>query len=50
MITWFINVRNLGGMIKNNKVNDFISSKHLNFIANYETKSEVVQEGLYHFL
>lgn len=35
-------------MIKNSKVNDFISSKHLNFIANYETKSEVVHEGFYH--
>jgi len=37
-------------MIKNNKVKDFISSKHQNFIAIYETKLEVAQADLYPFL
>ncbi|GAU16879.1 hypothetical protein TSUD_368280 [Trifolium subterraneum] len=50
MIIGSLNVRGLGGRIKKKEVREIIYSNHLDFIAIQETKLQVVDEGLCHYL
>ncbi|MCH82139.1 cytochrome P450, partial [Trifolium medium] len=45
-----INIRGLGGSLKKQKVKGFITANHLDFVAVQETKLDLVDERLCHFL
>jgi hypothetical protein len=50
MIVGSINIRGLGGSLKKQKVKKFIADNQLDFVAIQETKLQLVDERLCHFL